>query len=75
MVPENFIAPLKACNVQKNRNLLVVISVACNEVVGSVTQLHCNIWYGSKVLIYAKLWVGLIVRDTLKKCFLDATDY
>lgn len=75
MVPENFIAPLKACNVQKNQNVLVVISVACNEDVGSVTPLRCNVWYGSKVLIYTKLWLGLIIRDTLKKCFSDATDY
>lgn len=36
-------APLKASNVQKILNLLVVISVACNEDVGNVIQPQCNI--------------------------------
>jgi len=36
MVPEIFYSSLKASNVQKILNLLVVISVACNEDVGNV---------------------------------------
>lgn len=43
MVPEIFYSSLKASNVQEILNLLVVISVACNEDVGNVIQSQCNI--------------------------------
>lgn len=60
---------------QRNRNLLVVISVAYDEDVGSMTQPHQNIliWYQNFDL-YKVVDVFNCERHSLKKIFFDATD-
>lgn len=55
---------------QRNRNLLVVISVACDEDVGNMTQPHCSIliWYQNFDL-YKVVDVFNCERHSLKNVF------